>query len=206
MLTIIDRGGDLGGDLSVTGGATFGKRDDPCRQLGIFETCGAYCVPRAACVARAFLVQASAAASFSILSTVGDASLELTAGSDRNARIVLEDTTTTAAGASGSLFSIYNDGMHDTRKQLVFSDGTDSLVSLVDLSNTALLEVTGNGDFGSLSGSVDQGIKVQSAGQASIEMTSAADQVSHLTIKSGAVSTQAICLCLRCMAVLKDCL
>lgn len=185
MLTLSDNGGTAPGDLSVTGSATFGKRD-PCRQLGMFETCGAYCVIRATCAERAFLVQASAAASVSILSTVGDASLTLTAGSDRNAKIVLEDSTITAAGASGSLFSVYNDGIHDTRKQLIFSDDTDALMNLVDLSDTALLEVTGNGNFGTLNGSIAQRIRVQSAGQASAKMTSGSGAAAHLTITSGA--------------------
>jgi cytoskeletal protein CcmA (bactofilin family) len=185
MLTITDRRNVSPGDLYVTGSATFGTLNDPCRQLGHFETCGSSCVPRPSCRERSFTVQSTRATSVSITSTVTDASVTLTAGSDGTAKFVLEDVSTTSSGTSGSLFEFFNDGVGN-RKQLSISDGVDVLVNVVDQLDTALLQVAGSGTFGLTDTSTgEQTVTVQSSGAASGKLTSAISAESYFTISSG---------------------
>ena len=183
LISIIDRRNSSPGDLLVTGSGTFGMYHNSCRQLGFFDPCGSSCVPRATCRHRTFTVQSSGQASVSVTS-VADASVVLSSGNHGNARVALADITTTSDGTSGSLFEIYNDGFQD-RKQLLFSDGTDALLSLVDQHDTALLKAVGSATFGLPTKTGDQVISVMSGGTASVELKSAADADSYVTIAAG---------------------
>eukprot|EP01043_Picozoa_sp_COSAG02_P050242 COSAG02_NODE_5142_length_4595_cov_1.552269_1_plen_1531_part_11 len=100
LIAVIDRRSSSPGDLYVSGSVTFGTLHDPCRQLGLFDTCGSSCVPRATCRRRTFTVQSSGKASVSIASTVADATLRVSSGDNKQSKFVLADISTTSDGTS----------------------------------------------------------------------------------------------------------
>jgi hypothetical protein len=160
MLSITDRG-DIG-DLHVSGSALFGGP--------------------AAGGDRDITVQSSGEAKVEVVSGAGnDAVVTITAGADQDAKLILEDP---ADGALGSVFEIYNDG-GEAEPTLRITDGFNNMLSLTDKGNTALLEVTGDGVFGSATAPGDRSLTVQSGGAASVSVLSGGDNDAVVTISAG---------------------
>ena len=74
------------------------------------------------------------------------------------------------AGALGSVFEIYNDGGSGVQPTLRITDGTHTMLALTDTGDTARLEVTGDGVFGSQTAVGDRSLTVQSGGAASVSV------------------------------------
>ena len=62
-----------------------------------------------------------------------DASVVVTSGVDQRARLVLVDP---ADDAAGSTFEIFNDGAENTHPALRVSDGTNIMLSVIDMGST----------------------------------------------------------------------
>ena len=86
-----------------------------------------------------------------------DASVVITSGVDQKARLVLVDP---ADDAAGSTFEIYNDGAANTYPALRVSDGTNIMLSVIDMGSTGDLHVTGDGVIGSVSSTGPRALQV----------------------------------------------
>lgn len=177
MMSITDKGPV--GDLFVSGSATFG---------------GAGAVGD-----REVTVQSTGEASVNVVSGPGnDAVVTITAGEHQDAKLILEDP---ADGADGSVFEIYNDGDATVGHEptLRITDGSsidvndgvtvlpgNTMMALVDKGTTSLLEVSGDGVFGSASATGDRTLTVQSGGAASVSVVSGGDNDASVTITAGA--------------------
>jgi hypothetical protein len=174
MMSIIDKGPV--GDLHVTGSATFGG---PTAKGN-----------------RDVTVQSTGKASVSVVSGPGnDAVLTVTAGQGQDARVILEDPADGGATA-GSIFEIYNDGS-ETKPTLRITDGSqkdangniigdgNTLMKLVDEGDTAKLEVTGDGVFGSRTSPGDRTVTVQSGGAATVNVMSGGANDASVTVTAG---------------------
>jgi len=126
-----------------------------------------------------------------------DAVVTITAGEHQDAKLILEDP---ADGADGSVFEIYNDGddavgheptLRITDGSTLDTDGVtllpgNTMMALVDKGTTSLLEVSGDGVFGSASAMGDRTLTVQSGGAASVSVVSGGDNDASVTITAGA--------------------
>jgi hypothetical protein len=176
MMSITDRGPV--GDLYVSGSAVFGGPG--------------------AVGDREVTVQSTGEASVNVVSGPGnDAVVTITAGEHQDAKLILEDP---ADGADGSVFEIYNDGddavgheptLRITDGSTLDTDGVtllpgNTMMALVDKGTTSLLEVSGDGVFGSASAMGDRTLTVQSGGAASVSVVSGGDNDASVTITAGA--------------------
>ncbi len=170
---------DLGpvGDLYVSGSATFGGTG------GIGD--------------REVTVQSISKASVNIVSGPdNDAVVAVAAGEHQDAKLIMEDS---ADGADGSVFEIYNDGddavghkptLRVTDGSSLDSDGVtllpgNTMITLIDQGTTSLLQVTGDGMFGSAAAMGDRGLAVQSGGEASVSVISGGNNDASVTITAG---------------------
>lgn len=175
MMSVIDRGPV--GDLFVSGSATFGGPD--------------------AVGDREVLVQSTGEASVNVVSGPGnDAVVTITAGTHQDAKLILEDP---ADGALSSVFEIYNDGdaavgheptLRITDGSSMHADGVtvvpgNTMLALIDKGTTALLQVSGDGVFGSSTDMGDRTLTVQSGGAASVSVVSGGDNDAEVTITAG---------------------
>ena len=175
MMSITDKGPV--GDLFVSGSATFGG-------------------PNAA-GDREVTVQSTGEASVNVVSGPGnDAVVTITSGESQDAKLVLEDP---ADGAQGSVFEIYNDGdsavghlptLRITDGSTLAGDGVtvvpgNTMMALIDQGTTSLLEVSGDGVFGSASAVGDRTLTIQSGGAASVSVISGGDNDASVTITAG---------------------
>eukprot|EP01043_Picozoa_sp_COSAG02_P008019 COSAG02_NODE_249_length_27097_cov_30.179155_8_plen_2297_part_00 len=175
MMSITDRGPV--GDLYVSGSATFGGPD--------------------AVGDREVLVQSTGEASVNVISGPGnDAVVTIAAGTHQDAKLILEDP---ADGADSSVFEIYNDGddavgheptLRITDGSTMDADGVtvlpgNTMLALIDKGQTSLLEVSGDGVFGSSTAMGDRTLTVQSGGAASVSVISGGDNDASVTITAG---------------------
>eukprot|EP01048_Picozoa_sp_COSAG05_P004384 COSAG05_NODE_233_length_13251_cov_30.223920_1_plen_2428_part_00 len=174
MMSIVDKGPV--GDLLVSGSATFGGEG----AMGDREV----------------TVQSTGVASVNVISGPGnDAVVTITAGENQDARLILEDPSDGGATA-GSVFEIYNDGS-ESDPTLRFTDGSqtdangniigdgNTLMALVDKGDTAELQVTGDGVFGSYTAVGDRTLTVQSGGAASVSVQSGGANDASVTVTAG---------------------
>jgi hypothetical protein len=165
MLSVKDLGDT--GDLYVSGSALFGGD--------------------ASFGERSVTVETTGAASMQIKSGAGsDAVLEVVAGANQDAKIVLMDP---AAGLSASTFAIFNDGGENVNPTLRITDGAvggdNTMMMLVDEGATATLTVTGDAIFGGTGATGDRSLTVATAGVASASITSGNLANAELTISAG---------------------
>lgn len=171
---------DLGpvGDLYVSGSATFGGTG--------------------AIGDRDVTVQSISKASVNIVSGPdNDAVVTVTAGEHQDAKLIMADA---ADGADGSVFELYSDGddavgheptLRITDGSSLHSDGVtlvpgNTMLALIDKGTTSLLQVSGDGMFGSASTVGARSLEVQSAGAASVSVISGGDNDAIVTITAGA--------------------
>ena len=165
MLSVSDMGDT--GDLMVSGSALFGGPSAFGR--------------------REIAVQTDGEASMKITSGAGyDAILEVVAGANFDAKLILKDP---ADGMSGSTFEIFNDGGQNVNPTLRITDGDlggeNTLLTLVDMGTTAMLTVTGDAMFGGSSSTGARSLTVATDGVASMSILSGNLADAVLTISAG---------------------
>jgi hypothetical protein len=133
---------------------------------------------------RSLTVQSDGAASINVISGPGhDAELRITSGDNADAKLILRDP---APGAAGSVFEILNDGGENVHPTLRITDGTNTMLSIVDQGTTALLRVTGDAVIGGVGAVGDRSLTVQAGGEASMHVISGNVDDAMLKIESGA--------------------
>lgn len=160
MLTITDRG--TTGDADVTGSGLFGGSK-------VAED-------------RTLSVQSAKEAKLDIVSGEDyDAIMTITAGVDKNARIVLADT----ASVSGAHFDIHSEGTANKFPKLTITDGEYTMLSITDRTTSGDLLITGDALFGGADSVGPRSLSVVSSDQASAQVLSGDSSDAVVTISAG---------------------
>jgi hypothetical protein len=164
MLTIVDTGSY--GDITVSGSGTFGGST-------INED-------------RTLAVISGMQATISVESgDAYDATVTITAGIDRDSKLILADTAGSSAGSVGSSFEIVNVGASNVNPELQITNGVSLMATFIDKGDTGDLQVTGDGVIGGPDSIGPRSLLVQSTEEASLEVVSGASRDAILTITSG---------------------
>ena len=163
MLTIVDTGSY--GDITVSGSGTFGGAT-------INED-------------RTLAVISGMQATISVESgDAYDATVTITAGIDRDAKLILADTAG-SGGSVGSSFEIVNVGASNVNPELQITNGVSLMATFIDKGDTGDLQVTGDGVIGGPTSIGPRSLLVQSTEEASLEVVSGASRDAIMTITSG---------------------
>ena len=164
MLKIVDTGSY--GDITVSGSGTFGGST-------INED-------------RTLAVISGMQATISVESgDAYDATVTITAGVDRDSKLILADTAGASAGSVGSSFEIVNVGASNVNPELQITNGVSLMATFIDKGDTGDLHVTGDGVIGGPDSIGPRSLLVQSTEEASLEVVSGASRDAILTITSG---------------------
>ena len=159
----IEDTGDFG-DMQVTGNANFGTPDTP--------------------EARMLSVHSAMKASMEIISGDSyDAAIIITAGADRDARLILSDIP--GAGTPGGHFEILNDGSANDFPTLQITNGVSLMAEFIDKGAIGDLHVTGNAIVGGDGAIGQRTLTVQSSEEATIDIISGDTRDAALTVRAG---------------------
>jgi hypothetical protein len=114
-----------------------------------------------------------------------DATVTITAGIDRDSKLILADTAGSSAGSVGSSFEIINVGASNVNPELQITNGVSLMATFIDKGDTGDLQVTGDGVIGGPDSIGPRSLLVQSTEEASLEVVSGASRDAILTITSG---------------------
>ena len=80
-----------------------------------------------------------------ISGAASDATVTITAGVDKDAKLVLKDS---ASGANGATFELLNDGSENVYPTFKITDGKNTMLSVTDKGEIGDLYVSGSATFG----------------------------------------------------------
>jgi hypothetical protein len=174
----IEDTGDYG-NMQVTGNAQFGAAD-------ITED-------------RVLSVLSGMTAKLEVVSGPSyDATIEITAGIDRDARLILSDIS--GPGAPGGMFTLSNIGSENDFPMFQVTNGVHDMISIIDKGSTGDLHVSGNGVIGGEDAVGQRMLTVQSSEEAKVDIISGDSRDASLVVTAG-IDRDAI-IALRCVPFL----
>ena len=109
-----------------------------------------------------------------------DASVTITAGVDRDARLILSDIP--GPSSAGGHFEIINDGTANDFPELAVTNGVSTMAKFIDMRSTGDLQVTGNMMVGGPDAIGQRTLAVQSSEEAMIDVISGKTRDALLTV------------------------